>query len=68
MSVEIKKILPCIATTVKNGVTQYLLDKNNNLVFWEQVNERLISLNIEYIQNCYNNNIILELDNHFYNN
>jgi uncharacterized membrane protein YgcG len=66
MSVEIKyvkKNLPCIATTIKNGETLYLLDNNNNLVFCTQ--DGLISMNFEYIRNCFDNDKNLDLDKFF---
>jgi hypothetical protein len=48
------KKLPCIATTLsKNGEILYLLDSSNNLVFCNE--DGLISLNVDKIQNNFNN-------------
>jgi hypothetical protein len=54
------KTLPCIATTIKDGKTLYLLDDKNNLVFCTP--DSIISLNLEYIQDCFNNNKKIEQD------
>jgi hypothetical protein len=57
------ELIPCIATTLKNGETLYLLDDNKNMVYCSQ--NDLASLNLEHIQDNFNNNIFPYLNKYF---